>query len=326
MNILRYKHDVLRMPWAEGGGTDGGAGSIGSNDSNDSGNRTWSDPSGSVTTNPITGDISWTGNSNGQPAGNWNESTQTATGAFNPNMPVAVAPPVVDQFTRLKELSDMFNKENPQFAQTQTQLPGATESLNQLTQAPPDLGTTQEPNQFDQNGLAYRLGLRMPGTEAAKNFFNTETAAERNDRMGLVGQGLGAIGNAVMGVAMPAAARLGMGMYSAYKGYQGDPNKDIGRAIATGAQSLPGYAGALANMYNGNYGAAVTGGLAKSGITGPVANVAGIGADYASGKNIAPSLGGLAGQFAGQSLGGPLGGMFGKSLGQQIGRNGSVRK
>jgi hypothetical protein len=180
------------------------------------------------------------------------------------------------------------------------------------------MGTQQEPSWFQKMGI-------VPGM-SKENFFNQETPAQRDTRMGMVSNGINAVGNAFTGAMMPPVARLGMGLYGAYKGYQADPNKDVGRAIATGAQGLPGYAGALANMYNGNYGAALTGGLAKNGVTGPMANMAGIGADYASGKNIAPSLGGLAGQFAGQSIGGPLGGMFGKSLGQFMGKSGSIRK
>jgi hypothetical protein len=228
----------------------------------------------------------------------------------------SAAPP--DQFTKLKELSDMFNAKNPEFAKTQDQLYNATDSVNQLVQSSPDMGTQQEPSWFQKMGI-------VPGM-SKENFFNQETPAQRDTRMGMVSNGINAVGNAFTGAMMPPVARLGMGLYGAYKGYQADPNKDVGRAIATGAQGLPGYAGALANMYNGNYGAALTGGLAKNGVTGPMANMAGIGADYASGKNIAPSLGGLAGQFAGQSIGGPLGGMFGKSLGQFMGKSGSIRK
>jgi hypothetical protein len=314
----------------------------GGNNSN-SGSRTWSDSQGSVTTNPDSGNITWSGGGNGQTAGSWNEATQTATGAWNTPLsePVAVAPvaPPVDQFTRLKELSDMFNKENPMFAQTATQLPSVTGSLNQLVNSGPigseysnpvvagqDQNVSDNYNTYGTTtpNMWQKLGL-VPGM-TSENFFNRETPAQRDERMGMVSDGIGAVGRAIVGAAIPAPIRLGLGAYGAYKGYQADPNHDVGRAIATGVQSMPGYAGALGNLYNGNYGAALAGGLAKNGITGPAAGLAGIGADYASGKNVAPSLGGLAGQFVGRSVGGPLGGMFGRSLGQQMSRSSSIRK
>ena len=105
----------------------------------------------------------------------------------------------------------------------------------------------------------------------------------------------------------------------------------LGHAVANGLQNAGGYVGSLANLYNKDYGAALTGVLGKNGVTGNPAALAGIGLDYGLGKNIAPSIGGLAGQFVGRSIGGSgqAGanlGTFGKSLGQQMSRRASIRK
>lgn len=254
------------------------------------------------------------------------------TESFNVN---AAAP--VDQFTRLKELSDMFNKENPMFAQTQAQLPSATASLNQLVQSGPigsEYSNPTDQNQIRTDALStygtetpntwQKLGI-IPGMTSAQ-FFNKETPAQRDERVGMISEGASDVGKAMVGAALPAPVRMALGAYNAYSNYQNDPNKDLGKAVATGLSGVSGYTGALANMYNGNYGAAVTGGLAKNGVTGTLGTMAGLGTDYATGKNVAPSLGGLAGQFAGNAIGGPIGGMFGKSLGQQMSRSGSIRK
>ena len=332
MNILKYKHHVLRDSWGSGG-SEGSAGSM--NSGNDGGGSDASAYGGRYSGfDPNTPGIpdQFKGNM-GENGVMENTSPYTpGTESFNVN---AAAP--VDQFTRLKELSDMFNKENPMFAQTQSQLPSATASLNQLVQSGPigsEYSNPTDQNQIRTDALStygtetpntwQKLGI-IPGMTSAQ-FFNKETPAQRDERVGMISEGASAVGKAMVGAALPAPVRMALGAYNAYSNYQNDPNKDLGKAVATGLSNVPGYTGALANMYNGNYGAAVTGGLAKNGITGPLANMAGIGADYASGKNVAPSIGGLAGQFAGQSIGGPLGGMFGKSLGQHIGRSSSVRK
>jgi hypothetical protein len=316
--------------------------------------RTWSDSTGSVTTDPTTGNINWSSGGAGQPAGDYTESTGQSTGTYSPAAGT-------DQFARLKELSDMFNAKNPEFAQAQAQLPGVTDSLSQLTNSSPDVMGVTDLSPTDRASLAKlgvtsysqlgqyakdsgqnlsgilghevdNSGLHSLATAGYGSLYGanpnnlTGQSVDHMIAAGNVSDGIGMLGKALVSAAMPPIARLGLAGYNAYKGYQADPNRDIGKAIATGASALPGYAGALANMYNGNYGAAVTGGLAKNGITGPTASLAGIGADFASGKNVAPSLGGLAGQFAGQSIGGPLGGMFGRSLGQQMSRSSSLRK
>lgn len=178
----------------------------------------------------------------------------------------------------------------------------------------------------EPGSLAYKLGIRNPGSEASQNFFNNETTPERDTRMGLVGDAIGGVGKALVSAMTPAPISIGLNMYNAYQNYQNDPNKDMGKAFANALTGAGGYVGALSNMYNGNYGAAAASVLGKNGVDPTTANAIGIGTDYATGKNIGPALGGLVGQIGGSRIGGTLGGLFGSSLGKSIGQNNSVRK
>ena len=333
MNILRYKQQVRGWMFRGDGdsSTNSMVNSLTSNgyNTNTSGgysspqtntsNNTWSDANGSVTTNGINGNTSWTVGPNGQ-----------SSGSIDPNGSGTNTP--ADQFSTLNSLSAMFNKANPQFGQTNAQLPGVSNSLNQLMSGPigSEYNNSVTPNQdqtVKDNYNIYgdttpnawqKLGM-IPGM-TSEQFFNKETPAQRDERMGMVSNGIGDVAKAFGSALMPAPVRMAMGAYNAYQGYQADPNHNLGQAVATGASSFPGYVGALGNMYNGNYGSAVSKTLGANGITGMTNTLAGLGTDAATGKDVTASLGGLAGQFAGQSLGGPLGGMFGKSLGQQIAR------
>ena len=240
------------------------------------------------------------------------------------------------QYTDL-QLKDMFkNEPGWRTPQSMGSLAPAGNLDNGLTQANWGFKNDGSANQDNPNkgyvswaepgSLAYKLGIRNPGSEASQNFFNNETAPERNVRMDLVGKGIEGVGKAFMGAITPAPISMGLHAYNAYQDYQKDPSKGLGGAIANALSGASGYTGALANMYNGNYGSAAVGALGKGGITGPAANAAGIGIDYATGKNVAPSLGGFAGQTLGNYVGGTLGGMFGKQLGQFMNKNNVVRK
>jgi hypothetical protein len=161
-------------------------------------------------------------------------------------------------------------------------------------------------------GVWKRLGI-TPGFS-----FDKETAAQRDDRMGMIGNAVGVVGNAFVGAMMPAPMRMGLGLYGAYRGYQADPNKDVGKAIAKGATGLGGYFGAAGNAYLGNYGSAVTGGLVKSGVDTNLANIAGLGTDYGMGKDVNKPLASMAGQYVGNQMGGPVGGVFGQNIGKSL--------
>ena len=187
-------------------------------------------------------------------------------------------------------------------------------SLNNLIQSP--VAPQQE------RGLLDRLGLRGFGV-TSDQLFDSETPAMRDDRMGLVGKGLGTIGNSFISASPMGPA---MSAVRAYDSYVNDPSKNVTDAVAKGASGMGGYIGALGNLYNGDYGKALTGVLSKNGVSSPTSNLAGIGLNYAQGKNVAPSLAGLAGQFAGRSVGGNVGATLGKTLGQQFGGSYSIRK
>ena len=313
MNISRFKH-VLRMPWGEAGGTDGGAGSMGSDTTHtpSEGSRTWSDPSGSVTTDSATGNINWSAH-NGQEAGGYTEPS-----ASTASTPFAVAPQ--DQFSYLKQLSDMFNNKNPQFAATSSQLPGINDSLGQLTQAPSSYMSGPDADAQAAFKTAhpslYSWGLRAPGT-TSEQMFNSESAAEKDTRMGLVSNAIGNIGGAVMSTMMPAPLRMGLGLASAYKNWDSaKPLESAGRGLA----ALPGYAGVAGQAMQGNYGSALAGGLTKAGVSPMTAGGLGMGLDASQGKDVRRPAAGLAGYYAGSQLGGPVGGVFGQNLAKMFTR------
>ena len=274
---------------SENQNSDSGDSSYGGN--TDGTTRTWSDSQGSVTTDPNTGEINWK-DLNGH-TGGYQEPSSSPTATAN-------APPV-DQFSRLNELSQMFK--GPIGSEyTNTVMPNQDQFLSD----------NQETYGDTTPSIWKRLGI-TPGFS-----FDKETKLQRDDRMGLVGEAIGTVGNSLIGAMMPAPIRIGLGLYGAYSGYQADPTKNVGNAIAKGATSLGGYFGAAGNAYLGNYGSAVAGGLAKSGVDTNLANIAGLGTDYGTGKDVTKPLSGLAGQYVGNRLGGPVGGVFGQNIGKSL--------
>jgi len=305
------------MPWGEAGGTDGGAGSMGSatthtpNDASAYGGRySGFDP------NTPDVDSQFKGNMG---SGGIMENTASYTpGTENYSTPVAAAPQ--DQFSYLKQLSDMFNNKNPQFAATSSQLPGINDSLGQLTQAPSSYMSGPDADAQAAFKTAhpslYSWGLRAPGT-TSEQMFNSESAAEKDTRMGLVGNAIGNIGGAVMSTMMPAPLRMGMGLASAYKNWDSaKPLESAGRGLA----ALPGYAGVAGQAMQGNYGSALAGGLTKAGVSSMTAGGLGMGLDASQGKDVRRPAAGLAGYYAGSQLGGPVGGVFGQNLAKMFTR------
>lgn len=314
MNILRYKQKA--QGWMPRDDT--------SDETNTTPTTTWSDPLGSVTTTPSTGGITWN-NTNGT-------SGQYTDPKLTPDTPPAT-PPQEQPFALNKQ---NFDNNNPNFVQGLSQAPQMQKTLSQLYSGY-TTGSDQNVQNQDQADRSNMLAGQttapswaqahgiIPGM-TSEQYFNQQTPAERTGIMTDIGNGIHNVGNALFSLAMPAPIRAIAGGINAYNAYQKDPSTGAGTAIANGLTGLGGRVATLANLYNGNYGSAVTGGLRTAGITGMPASLAGVGADYATGKNIAPSLGGLAGQFAGNSLGGSVGGAFGQSLGQSMARSSSLRK
>jgi len=206
-------------------------------------------------------------------------------------------------------LRDMF-KNGPQNPNQQR----LDKSLDNLIQSPVK----------DERGFWDKLGLRGFGI-TSDDVFKEEAAnpAMRDTRMGMLGTGIGTLGNAFMSASPMGPA---MSAVRGYDSYMNDPTKNVMNAVAKGASGMGGYIGALGNLYSGNYGNALTGVLGKAGVSSPARSLAGIGVNFAQGKNVAPSLGGLAGQFLGRSAGGNVGATLGKTLGQQFGGSYSIRK
>jgi hypothetical protein len=308
MNILRYK--LLGRPYRDDdGGSDNGSDGSDSHFSNQGNLNTY---------NGATQSSGGGWYSPGYSGGNNNQSpvstgTPTATVKDQDAAPDAAASSGVFGSGGNGGFS-LPNIFSPEFAKN------AISTFTLPSQQP----TTQQPTWFKPGSMAYRLGLRDPGT-TKDQFFNSETEAEKNDRMGLIGNGIGAIGNGITGVAT-AMSPIGplMGLANGIKSYTNDGN--IGNAVAKGISGIPGWGGVLGNTFQGNYGSAVAGGLGLNGVNRNLANIAGLGTDFGTGKNVSPTLGGMLGRVAGGSIGGTGGAMFGSSLGQQFGRKFSLRK
>jgi hypothetical protein len=292
----------------DGGGLDGWGG----------GGTTWGDASGTVTTNP-NGPTTW-------------DNYDGTSGFVDPNNPTPnwgppqEAPVAPDTWeappeTLARPAPISFDNIVPDFLRNMFK--GGALNPNQQNLDRNLNNLVQTPMQ-DERGFWDKLGVRPLGT-TAEDVFKEEAAnpAMRDTRMGMWDRGIGMMGNAMVG-----ASPLGPAMSAvrAYDSYVNDPSKNVMNAVARGASGMGGYIGALGNMYQGNYGNALTGVLNKSGVDKSTGALAGMGLNYAQGKNIAPSIGGLAGQFLGKSVGGGFGGMVGKTLGQQFGGSYSVRK
>lgn len=167
---------------------------------------------------------------------------------------------------------------------------------------------------FSPGSMAYRLGMRMPGT-TADQMFDTETEAERMDRLGLIGNAVDATFGTIARAAVPAPVSLAMGLYNGYQDYT--QNQDMRSALSKALGGQRGLLGAIGSAAQGNYGNAVANAL--GGQTNPMsAALAGIGVDAVQGKNVQRSLGGLFGGYAGSRLGGPIGGVIGSRAGRSL--------
>jgi len=335
MNIIKYKHHVLRDRWGDGGGSSSDNG--GGNTNTGGSSRTWSDASGSVTTNPDDGSIRWTG---GGGSGSFTDPNYDTPSFQNP---VVVDPKIAEEQAQAAQeqrfaLNKMnFDSNNPEMVQQVAQLPAINKTLGQLYSGyttgsdfnitrPSQIASAQEaagpnPNQ----GWGHSWGFRPAGTTFSQ-MQESETPSQQAERIGNVMNVVKTVGSGAISAMMPAPMRLALSGIQAYDNYTKNPTQGIGTALANGLSNAGGYTGVLANLYNKNYGAALSGGLTKNGITGLPNSLSSMGVDYMTGKNIAPSLGGVAGQVIGKSLGGTLGGLFGSSLGKQLSRSASIRK
>jgi len=289
---------------------------------NNTGTRTWGDTLGTVTTN-TNGDISWNYNNGG--SGNSNDPS-TWSGNQGDMSPSGNTLGSVDY---QKQLAAMFDKNNPEFGENLKAMQTANQQATQWAGGLGSMyGNSPSDNSDQQNedaghalnmaniygvsdpSLAHRLGIYQGFS------FDKETPAMRDDRMGLVNNVIGGIGQASLNAAMPGALRVGLAGLSAYNGYQKDHNLQAAAGNVLGA--MPGYFGAAGQALQGNYGQAFTGAAMRNGLNGMEASLGGLGIDAAMGKNVATPGYGLAGMYVGNQLGGPVGGVFGSQLGRTI--------
>ena len=197
----------------------------------------------------------------------------------------------------LKSLSQLYAGYTPG-SSFNVQTPGQVESAREAA------------GQEESPGLLRRLGIYRGFS------FDNETPSQQADRMGLVGNAIGTVGNAAISTMMPPPLSAALGAIKGYEVYKdtGDVKKGLGTALS----GLPGYFGAAGNALQGNYGSALTGALTKSGVAAPEAALAGMGLDYSMGKDVTKPAAGLGGYFVGRSLGGPVGGVFGQNIGKSL--------
>lgn len=268
--------------------------------------RTWSDPSGSVTTNPNTGSISWNNHDGG--SGSFNEAASQG-----------------QDFSLSALFKNLLNWNREKDTVTTPQsLENSLNSIDPTTISQSLTLDNQDPNKGalglfqDKTSLGYRLGLRDPGSLAARNFFEHQTEAEQADRMGLVGNAIDTIGGAAVRAMTPAPVSVALGLSGIYDAYQKDGN--LQNAIYKGLTSTGGYGAALGNALQGNWGASLSSLLGKHGVDPMTSAALGTGVDVATGKSATPATyGSLAGYFAGKAAGGPVGAVFGSNVGRSLG-------
>jgi hypothetical protein len=183
-------------------------------------------------------------------------------------------------------------------------------SIDQSVRSLPQIESNadkKEPGFFEKGGTGYEWGLRAPGTEEAKNFFDHETVDERNLRMGKVNDLLGSMANLLPGVT------TAKGVASAINGYQ--KGQDISTLAGNFLSGFGGIPGAIGSAVQGNYGRAIS--QAVPGLNG---TVAGLGVDALRGKNVTQPVAQLTGGMLGNRFGGPIGGFIGSRLGGGLAR------
>jgi len=207
-----------------------------------------------------------------------------------------------------------LSRPNGQMMRMASMEPNATNNslgnLNSAITASPLPGTdTKEPGWLDKGGFLYNYGIRAPGTNEARNFFDTETPQERDIRMGKISDVVNSLATSLVpGMGMVNMARAAHGGYQALQ--RGAPVQDVAGKFLSG---FGGKVGAAGSLMTGNYGRAAT-----QLIPGRNGRIAGMGIDAAQGKNVATPALTLGGQFLGNKIAGPVGGFLGGKLGSGL--------
>lgn len=348
MNILRFKQRAQGWMAREDGGDSGGT-SYSDSDSSGFGppqsSQNYNNSDASAYGGKESGfapdsgvSSEYTGNFEGS---GWSGSNTGVTAAPGTGDVSYAAQGPQDQFSYLKQLSDMFSTRN-----IQGQPSGITNSLNQLAVSGPEsmgvtdvaptdrdtlsklgissysqLGQYAKENNLNLSSIlgheVSNTGLRTLANTGYGDLYganpNNLTGQNVNHMIaaGNVSDAIGNIGQSLLHAATPAPIRLGMGLASAYKSWDSaKPMESAGRALG----GLPGYFGAAGQAMQGNYGSALAGGLTKSGASPMTAAGLGMGLDASQGKDVRAPATGLAAYYAGSQLGGPVGGVLGQNL------------
>lgn len=324
MNILKYRRRfVYQDSWGTGG-AEGTAGAM-SNYSNNGGENTGT-RSIDGSTNPDQTPNWETGPSDyakiaAQKDADMSPTAAAESGQFTPDQTKAaqtdpgwfVGGTAYNYTPESQPLSDMFN---PYAGFKSKDFSGYTTGSALNVQNSDQVQSAREAaSSLDSPGFWATLGVK-PGM-TTEQFFNQETPSQKEARMGMVNNTLGALGNAAIAVTMPPAFRVGLGAVNAYNGYESGQltgQQAIGKTLA----SLGGNAGIVGNALTGNYGGAIAGALRASGADAGTATLASLGTNAVMGKDVTSQAIGLGSYYAGVKMGGPVGGLFAQQLGKDL--------
>jgi hypothetical protein len=292
MNILEWKHKLHGRPFREGGDGDGGGYA--------------SDMAGSQYAG-----IGYGPGAAGESSG---AKTPTVAGVDGLDMN---APPIPTPYQG--SLPSLFigltnTSLGAPDSETMSRVQDSIRNLNTLASLPSNFGDRSDG--YDNRTTLEKLGV-YPGM-TNETYQTYETPAMRDQRIGMVGNTLGAIGQGVMTTFSPGWFNLARAGIGAYDSYQHNPDQSIPSLVGGVMQGLPGYFGAIASGLQGNYGQAVTQGLTKMGADPYSAMVAGLGTDATMGKDVTKPAAGLAGYFAGNRMSGPVGGVIGSNVASNL--------
>lgn len=168
--------------------------------------------------------------------------------------------------------------------------------------------TLQELKQLSERGYGNMYGVN-PNNLEGQNVDHMIAAQN-------VGSFIGNVGQFLTRAAMPAPISMALTGIQAYNNYQ--KNGDWKQALAQAMGGAGGYAGAVGQALQGNYGSALTGALSKGGANPLVSMTTGTALDAATGKNVNQNLGQIAGYALGRQQGGAPGAVLGAFAGRSL--------
>jgi len=168
--------------------------------------------------------------------------------------------------------------------------------------------TIEELRQLSGKGYGDMYGVNPNNMEGQ----SVDHMINANNAMNVIGK----VGNFLVRAALPAPISMAMTGIQAYQNY--NKTGDWKQALAQAMGGAGGYAGAVGQALQGNYGGALTGALSRGGANPLVSMTSGTALDAARGKNVTANLGQIAGYALGKQQGGAPGAMLGSFAGRSL--------